>query len=143
VNATIEEFGYPAPPVREYAHWLVLLRPQQPTLGSLVVAAKSDATAFSDLAPEAVAELGKVTKAIETALTAAVAYERINHLMLMMVDPHVHFHVLPRYAGEREANGLRVPDKGWPKTPDLASAVMLGEAEIDALKAWLNACWPA
>ena len=30
-------------------------------------------------------------------LRGFVAYERINYLMLMMVDPDVHFHVIPRY----------------------------------------------
>lgn len=40
MNATIEKFGYPATLIAEFDHWLVLLRPAQPTLGSLVLAAK-------------------------------------------------------------------------------------------------------
>ena len=47
MNPTIEKFGYPATLVREFEHWVVLLRPAQVTLGSLVLAAKSDATAYS------------------------------------------------------------------------------------------------
>ena len=42
MNPTIEKFGYPTTLIREYEHWLVLLRPEQVTLGSLVLAAKSD-----------------------------------------------------------------------------------------------------
>ena len=42
--------------------------------------------------------------------------------MLMMVDPHVHFHVIPRYDGVRSWNGIAVTDHGWPKPPDLAQA---------------------
>ena len=49
MNATIEKFGWPASLVHEFEHWVVLARPAQPTLGSLVLAAKSDATAFGDL----------------------------------------------------------------------------------------------
>ncbi len=60
MNETIRKFGYPATLIREYAHWIVLLRPAQPTLGSLVLAAKSDATAFAALEPLAFAELGEV-----------------------------------------------------------------------------------
>ncbi len=41
MNATIEKFGWPASLVHEFEHWLVLARPAQPTLGSLVLAAKS------------------------------------------------------------------------------------------------------
>ena len=40
MNPTIEKFGYPATLVEDFEHWLVLLRPAQPTLGSLVLAAK-------------------------------------------------------------------------------------------------------
>jgi diadenosine tetraphosphate (Ap4A) HIT family hydrolase len=39
---------------------------------------------------------------------------KINYLMLMMVDPHVHFHVLPRYEGDRSHGGIEVVDAGWP-----------------------------
>ena len=53
MNDTIRRFGYPATLIAEYPHWLVMLRPEQPTLGSLVLAAKSDATAFSALEPAA------------------------------------------------------------------------------------------
>ena len=138
MNETIVKFGWPDTLVCEYDHWIVLLRPAQPTLGSLVLAAKSTATAFGDLAPEAHAELAIVTKAIETALKNAVDYGRINYLMLMMVDPNVHFHVLPRYEGARSATGLTIPDAGWPGQPDLASAVKLDAAQRDTLLAWLK-----
>lgn len=138
MNATIEKFGFPATLVAEFEHWVVLLRPAQPTLGALVLAAKSDATAFGDLSAAAHAELKAATSAIETALGKAVGYSRINYLMLMMVDPHVHFHVLPRYDGERSGAGLTVADAGWPGQPDLGQAVKLDDAQIAALVGWLK-----
>ena len=138
MNDTIAKFGHPSTLIAEYGHWVVLLRPAQPTLGALVLAAKSDATAFGDLPAEAYAELKIVTAAIEAALGQAVGYAKINYLMLMMVDPHVHFHVLPRYEGERAGAGLTVVDAGWPAQPDLAQAVKLDEAEIAALVGWLK-----
>lgn len=138
MNETIRKFGFPDTLVAQFDHWVVLLRPAQPTLGSLVLAAKSDATAFGDLEPAAHAELAAVTKAIERALTQAIGYQKINYLMLMMVDPHVHFHVLPRYEGEREQDGLALTDAGWPGQPDLGSAVKLEPAQIAALTGWLK-----
>ncbi|MEC3910686.1 HIT family protein [Sphingobium sp. CR2-8] len=137
MNATIEKFGWPATLIAAFDHWVVLLRPAQPTLGSLVLAAKSDATAFGDLPGQAHAELKTVTAAIEAALTKAVDYGRINYLMLMMVDPHVHFHVIPRYEGTRSACGLTIADAGWPGQPDLGSAVKL-DSELDSLRDWLK-----
>jgi diadenosine tetraphosphate (Ap4A) HIT family hydrolase len=138
MNETIVKFGYPHTLVAEFAHWVVLARPAQPTLGALVLAAKSDATAFSYLPAEAHAELKQATTAIETALRKAVAHERINYLMLMMVDPQVHFHVIPRYEGEREWQGREFVDVGWPKVPDLGHAVALQGDELTALVAWLK-----
>lgn len=143
MNETILGFGYPLTLVRDYAHWLVLLRPTQPTLGSLIVAAKSDATDFAALPGEAFAELATVTDDVERALKAAVDYARINWLMLMMVDPHVHFHVLPRYEGSRTHAALEIADAGWPKLPDLASAVTLDDTQRGEMVRWLRGYFPS
>ena len=142
MNETIVKFGWPASLIAEFAHWVVLLRPAQPTLGSLVLAAKSDATAFGDLPAEAHAELKIVTGAIEAALQAAVGYQKINYLMLMMVDPHVHFHVLPRYEGERSGGGLTVRDAGWPGQPDLGAAVASDAGVRDWVASYFEAAQP-
>ena len=133
MNETIRKFGYPATLIKEYAHWVVLLRAAQPALGSLILAEKSDAVAFGELNAGSYAELATVTNDIETVLLAEIGYDRINYLMLMMVDPHVHFHVIPRYEGARQWDGLEFIDAGWPKIPDLALAVTLNDAQIGSL----------
>jgi diadenosine tetraphosphate (Ap4A) HIT family hydrolase len=143
MNETTLRFGYPRTLIADYRHWLVLLRPDQPTLGSLVLAAQGEFRALSDLPPEAFLELREVIGDIETTLRRAVEYEKINYLMLMMVDPHVHWHVVPRYEGSREAVGVLVTDAGWPKAPQLAEAVALAPEQIEALREWLRAQWPA
>jgi diadenosine tetraphosphate (Ap4A) HIT family hydrolase len=133
MNPTIEKFGYPATLVREFEHWLVLLRPAQPTLGSLVLASKSDATAYGKLSRSAFTEQADAIAAIEAAVASFCAYERLNYLMLMMVDPNVHFHVIPRYSQPREWNGVQFPDAGWPGPPELGSAVQLPAEQIEKL----------
>ncbi|MBB4633142.1 HIT family protein [Sphingosinicella soli] len=142
MNETIIRFGYPATLIAEYEHWLVLLRPAQPTLASLVLAAKSDATAFADLPPPAYAELAQVSRDIESALRSAVDHARLNYMMLMMVDPHVHSHVIPRYEGSRSFEGREFPDAGWPKLPALGEAVELDAPGIAAVSGWLKGLWP-
>ena len=139
MNPTIEKFGWPATLVAEFEHWLVLLRPAQPTLGSLVLAAKSDATAYGDLPRAAFAEQAEAVAAIERALAGFTAYERINYLMLMMVDPNVHFHVVPRYSQPRSWGGLTFADSGWPGPPQLGEAIALTPPQISALGAELAA----
>ena len=133
MNPTIEKFGYPATLIAEYEHWVVLLRPAQVTLGSLVLAAKSDATDYHRLPREAFSEQADAVAAIEKTLGDFCAYERINYLMLMMVDPNVHFHVIPRYSEVREWRGIDFRDAGWPGPPQLGSAVALCEEQITEL----------
>lgn len=118
--------------MRDYDHWVVLLRPDQPTLGSLVLAAKSDATAFGALPSAAHAELARATADIEAVLAETVAYQKLNYLMLMMVDPHVHFHVIPRYEGARDWQGTTFSDAGWPGVPALKEAVRFAGEPRDA-----------
>lgn len=134
MNETMRKFGYPATLVKAFEHWTVLLRPAQPTLGSLVLAANSDATAFGDLPAAAHAELKQATSEIEAALGRFTGYARINYLMLMMVDPHVHFHVIPRYEGARSFGGQNFPDAGWPAVPQLGQAVTLDGPLRDSIR---------
>jgi diadenosine tetraphosphate (Ap4A) HIT family hydrolase len=134
MNTTMRKFGYPDSLVREFEHWAVLVRPAQVTLGSLVLAAKSDATAYSDLPDVAFAEQAVAVRAIESALREFCDYERINYLMLMMVDREVHFHVIPRYSGTREWEGLAFPDAGWPGPPQLKLVVELDASRITSMR---------
>jgi len=133
MNPTVEKFGYPSTLVKEFEHWLVLVRPAQVTLGSLVLAAKSDVTAYADLPRAAFGEQADAVAAIERALRVFPGYERINYLMLMMVDPNVHSHVIPRYSRPRSWNGTSFPDEGWPGPPCLDRAVKLDPGQLAIL----------
>ena len=140
-NQTAVRFGYPDTLIREYDHWLVLLREPQATLGSLVLCAKPDVTEFSALPKEVFEEMNLVIGDIERALKAAFSYEKINYLMLMMVDPNVHFHVIPRYSEPRTACGITVGDPGGPAVPQLGVAQEITAAERDALREYISGYW--
>jgi diadenosine tetraphosphate (Ap4A) HIT family hydrolase len=133
-NPTMLKFGYPDTLIRELDHWAILLRPAQVTLGSLVLAARGDATAYSDLPDGAFAEQASAVRSIETALRRFCRYERINYLMLMMVDPNVHFHVIPRYSSPREWEGITFSDSGWPGPPQLEEAVNLTPQQLSSMR---------
>ena len=142
MNATITRFGYPATLLHEYRSWVVLLRPAQPTLGSLVLACKEDASSLGAVSAAAWSEVAAATAGIERALHATFDPQKINYLALMMVDPHVHFHVIPRYSASREFEGSTFGDATWPKPPDVTSALPLSPAQMTALHAALLAAWP-
>jgi diadenosine tetraphosphate (Ap4A) HIT family hydrolase len=141
MNATIAKFGYPGSLLHEYRNWVVLLRPSQPTLGSLVLACKHDATSLGTVPAEAYAELAIATRDLERAVRATLNCQKFNYLALMMVDPHVHFHVIPRYPEPREFEGVTYHDAAWPKPPDLMSTLALTPAQMAALHARLRGAW--
>lgn len=141
MNDTLVKFGHPATLVRDYRHWCVLLRPAQATLGALVLGAKGDWRSFASLPAEAFAELATVIPEIEAALRRFRPFERINYLMLMMVDPHVHFHVLPRYGQPQTFAGETFADAGWPGPPDLKSAGPLAAGLRAELTAAVASHW--
>lgn len=142
MNATMKKFGYPETLVTDYLHWAVLLRPQQVSLGALVLASSGQATAFSELDAAAFTELGAAIGHIEATLDALFEYQKINYLMLMMVDPHVHFHVIPRYAEEKRWGGRVFIDHGWPGPPDLSRANETGPEMNRRLVRELRERWP-
>ena len=141
-NATMRKFGWPASRIAETEHWAVMLRLQQCTLGALVLACKQPVTAFGHVDAAGHADLGLAIKSVEAMLQATVGYEKINYLMLMMVDPDVHFHVFPRYHGEATYQGLSVPDAGWPGPPRLDAFVQPDADAATALIAHLQSSWP-
>ncbi len=141
-NRTAVKFGHPDTLVADYGHWCVLLRPAQVTLGALVLVCKDEAERFPDITAEAFAELARVTRDIEGVLGAIRRFDKINYLMLMMVDPDVHFHVVPRYGAPQTFESVEFPDAGWPGPPQLGAVVTLEDDVRDRLLGALKAAWP-
>ena len=143
-HSTLTKFNYPDSLIREYTHWCVLLRPAQATLGALVLVNKGVQTAFGDVGPEAFGELQTVIKDSEHTLRTLFHFDKINYVMLMMVDPQVHFHVLPRYETAREFDGDLFRDAYWPKPVDLTqpTPALSPERHAGLLKS-LQEAWPA
>jgi diadenosine tetraphosphate (Ap4A) HIT family hydrolase len=140
-NATELKFGDPETRIAQTESWTVLLRPKQPTLGSLVLVCREPVQAFSALSQSAFTDLSHVVQGVERMLRQVVDYERINYLMLMMVDPDVHFHVIPRYSMPRRFAETEYPDTGWPGPPALEPAVVPVTEERVVLLARLRAAW--
>ncbi len=142
-NPTALAFGYPQTRVAETDSWIVLVRPKQPTFGSLVLICKEKVQAFSDVSPAAFADLQIAIGGIERLLSKVVGYEKINYLMLMMVDRDVHFHVIPRYEGARSHGGREYVDAGWPAAPVLSATVDLDAPAAGTLANTLSREWSA
>ena len=141
-HETLLKFNYPHTLLREYRHWAVLLRPKQVTVGSLVLICTEDARSFPAISAGAFAELQAVTHDIETTLKQVLAFDKINYICLMMVDPQVHFHVLPRYAKPVAISGTEYGDPFWPGPPDVTKALDLSDLQFTGLLELLKSRWP-
>jgi len=142
-NSTEAKFGDPDTRIAQTDCWTVLLRPKQPTLGSLVLVCREPVQQFPALSSAAFLDLQYVTRHVEGMLRKVVGYERINYLMLMMVDPDVHFHVIPRYSDIRQHAGVGYPDAGWPGPPQLEPSVVPDAQARARLLAQLRDAWSA
>ena len=98
-------------------YWTWSVRPTQVTLGSGVLSLNRYALHLSDLTEEEMADLKNIVSKIENTLKKTFGYDIMNYLMLMMVDHHVHYHVIPRYDGIKLFDGLEWVDNGWPALP--------------------------
>ena len=106
--------------ILNFRYWSLSLRPNQCTLGALIVSLKRDCLNLSKLNIEESLELKKVFQEAEEILKKTFSFDKINYLCLMMMDKQVHFHVIPRYKDNREFNGVIFEDPDWPGIPLLA-----------------------
>lgn len=140
-NSTMENFGYPDNCVGESGSWVVLLRPSQITLGSLLLICREDVTSLGAISEQASREFGSVCARLESLLSTVFAPDKFNYLALMMIDPHVHYHVLPRYESERTFAGRSFADSNWPKPPNLFEPLDMSADEMNELLETFRKHW--
>jgi diadenosine tetraphosphate (Ap4A) HIT family hydrolase len=121
--------------------WILSVRPGQLTLGSLVLSSARGVADFSGIpANSGTGFMSMLAKAESMAKTLFGA-TRINAVCLMMQDPVVHFHLLPRYAQPVERYGRVWADQDWPGPPVFRPVTTPREI-LDALRAgmveWLK-----
>ncbi|MDM0055321.1 hypothetical protein [Variovorax fucosicus] len=143
MNATLQRFGYPDSVIKEYVHWVVMVRPAQVTLGCTIIAAKSACTSLGDLTPEEGAELPQVIGDFERAVRRIAPALKFNYLALMMVDPNPHFHAIPRYAAKVHIGQTAFADAAFPNPPDLRSVHELTAEQLEDVRRLLAQNWQA
>lgn len=122
-NITIERYVNEQTFIKKYDNWILSLRPNQITCYSMMLFAVSDAEQFSTLEPEILQDLGDVFADVERRVKLISDPLKFNYYSLMLVDPHVHFHIFPRF-DNLDLDGF------WPKTVDLQCKVTIDENEL-------------
>ncbi len=136
---TLAKFGYPDSLISENEHWYTLLRLEQITFSSMILICKNKKnSSFSKLIKSEQTEMFRAIQHIEKVALSKIGCDRINYLALMMVDPFVHYHVLPRYKNPKIFKDIEFIDPGYPGVPDLTYKTSLTETEFSKLVAYLK-----
>ena len=105
---------------------------------STVISLNRPATTYADLLSKEAAELSEIYNYVETTLRSKVGAEKFNYLSLMMVDLHVHTHVIPRYSSTFILNQQAFTDKNWPMPPDILTTEDISIDTVEAAKRLLR-----
>ena len=138
-ETTLSKFGYPGSIVSENKHWYILLRPEQITFASMILITKNEKnSSFAKLKPPEQAEMFLAIQKIEKVAFNIMHCDKINYLALMMVDPFVHYHVLPRFKEPKIYNNIEFLDLGYPGVADLGYKTSLQTSEFTDLVKYLK-----
>ena len=101
--------------VKEFKHWIVLLREKQVTLGATVIVLKRYVPSFAQMTAEESAEFPEVVKWFENLGRNLFGAEKFNYVVAMMKDSFIHYHAFPRYSTVFSLYGVEWKDVSWPK----------------------------
>jgi diadenosine tetraphosphate (Ap4A) HIT family hydrolase len=108
--------------VTERGGWILSVRPAQLKLGAMVISAAGGQQRFQDLTAGDGAGYISIVAAAERLAQEVYGAVRINVVALMMKDPVVHYHVLPRYDAAVDRHGITWTDDDWPGPPTFGPA---------------------
>jgi diadenosine tetraphosphate (Ap4A) HIT family hydrolase len=101
----------------ETRHWIVFLAPNQSLVGTCVVALNRHLEDLSGLEMDEWEDFASLVKRMESALKGAFHATMFNWGCLMNAsylkdppEPHLHWHLIPRYNHEVKVGGLRFDD---------------------------------
>ncbi|MBQ2634294.1 MAG: hypothetical protein IJF88_06925 [Oscillospiraceae bacterium] len=117
--------------------WRWSIRPLQCTIGAGILSLKRPAETMKELTENEGADLIKIVSVIENTLLHCFGQEIMNYIMLMMVDKHIHYHIVPRYSKEILFGEKLFKDAYWPKPPVLDTG-KLDENELLLIRDYLR-----
>lgn len=136
---TMKKFYYPNSIVYENEFWYVLLRFEQVTFCSVILITKFEKNnLFSKLSIEEQISMFKVIQKIETVMYKNIGCDKINYLALMMIDPFIHYHIIPRYKSIMMFNKVEFSDTGYPGLINFDEITKLKKNNFDKLVRYLK-----
>jgi len=123
--------------IKKLNYWTVSLRPHQVTIGSLILSLNRKCPHLGDITEKEGQELSEAFKMVEKMLQVTFKPDKINYLALMMIDNHVHFHIIPRYHKLVIFNDQNYKDRDWPRPPLIEYNLNISDATLIEIKKFL------
>ena len=101
--------------IKEFEHWVILLRSEQITLGDCIFVLKRNIPSFGDMTKEEGAEVAEAIQWYEKRCTELFGAVKFNYIAAMMRDNFVHFHAFPRYSASVDLFDRTWEDERWPR----------------------------
>ena len=134
MNDFKEKFNIEQLTIKKVGSWIISLRPAQVTLGSLILSLDRACEDIGDLTSKESQELGLAFQVIKDLYMKSFRPDKVNYLLLMMVDKQVHFHVIPRYEKKISFQAIEFEDAFWPKPVDILSSLAIEESLLLEIK---------
>lgn len=106
--------------IHRNASWEWSLRPHQSTYAASLLSSTTDHSRLSDINDREAIDFIVMVRLMERLFSDILACVKVNYFSLMLVDPTLHFHVIPRFEGKSSVHGQAVHDEMWPGPPKLA-----------------------
>ena len=101
--------------IKDFTHWVVILRDEPFTLGSAIIILKSAKPNFSRVSQKEMGEFVKVCRWYESITSRLFGAVKWNYNAVMMRESFVHFQAIPRYEKSVKKYGFEWVDADWPK----------------------------
>ncbi|MFH1584506.1 MAG: HIT family protein [Patescibacteria group bacterium] len=103
--------------IGEFQYWKAALNPDQRYLGRFLLMLKRHTEDLLDTTPQEREEFFDILERMKSALKQLFFPDKFNYFSFGNEIPHLHFHIIPRYAGPREFQGVIFQDQRWGKGP--------------------------
>lgn len=131
---------HPSHPLLRTKYWNVELGPNQAYVGRAFVTLLTHKGSLSELNNEEWADFEELVRRLEHAYRAAFGADPLNWSCLMNnayqekpFNPHVHWHLIPRYEKPVEVAGLVFADDGFGHIFDPAKERLVDDQTIQAI----------
>ena len=121
--------------IKDYQYWSIYIYQNQSYLGRCIIWCKrGNALDLTDVTPEEREELFVILRKLKEALNKIFKPDWFNYAFLGNETRHLHCHLVPRYAANREFGGVTFKDERWGRNFQTDQNFIIPEKLIEEIR---------